>query len=84
MERELLALALAPRFTLPITLTPAERLRYTPLIRGDVAQLGERFVRNEEAVGSSPIFSTNQKPVTAGFFLSGLRCGLQPKTAICP
>jgi hypothetical protein len=28
--------------------------------RGAIAQLGERVVRNDEAVGSSPTSSTNQ------------------------
>ena len=27
---------------------------------GDIAQLGERFVRNEEVVGSNPIISSNR------------------------
>jgi hypothetical protein len=42
---------------------------------GDVAQLGERVVRNDEAVGSIPIISTRnhsasdiKKPVHSGFF----------------
>ncbi len=29
--------------------------------RGDVAQLGERLVRNEEVGGSTPLVSTNAK-----------------------
>jgi hypothetical protein len=34
------------------------------LVPGDVAQLGERVVRNDEAVGSIPIISTNKKTVS--------------------
>ena len=33
--------------------------RLASLVRGDVAQLGERLVRNEEVVGSIPIISTS-------------------------
>lgn len=32
------------------------------LYRGEVAQLGERRVRNAKVVGSNPIFSTKHKP----------------------
>ena len=35
----------------------------TSVVFGDVAQLGERLVRNEEAVGSTPIISTSFSPV---------------------
>jgi hypothetical protein len=33
---------------------------YLELGKGDVAQLGERSVRNAEVVGSNPIVSTNE------------------------
>ena len=46
--------------------TPARRGR-VPRVRpdsgGDVAQLGERLVRNEEVVGSIPIISTNSSRI---------------------
>ena len=36
----------------------APAARVDPVSGGDVAQLGERLVRNEEVVGSIPIIST--------------------------
>ena len=33
---------------------------------GGVAQLGERFVRNEEVSGSIPLISTNMRGASAG------------------
>ena len=35
---------------------------------GDMAQLVERLVRNEEASGSNPLISTTKKTATAVFF----------------
>lgn len=34
------------------------RVAYNTSVRGDVAQLGERLVRNEEVGGSTPLVST--------------------------
>ena len=57
---------------------------------GGVAQLGERLLRMQEAIGSSPIISTKQ--VTGGrkgWFLQGNSgssflgpCNLAPETAV--
>jgi hypothetical protein len=38
---------------------------------GDVAQLGERSVRNAEAVGSNPIISTKKNTQSAAGFARG-------------
>ena len=38
-------------------------IAYFSIWNGAVAQLGERFVRNEEARGSSPLSSTKKKSV---------------------
>ncbi len=50
-----------PRFSLTFQTPPAiiwQRLIWQR--PGEVAQLGERRVRNAKVVGSSPIFSTNE------------------------
>ena len=39
---------------------------------GAIAQLGERVVRNDEAIGSIPISSTKKQKVNAGTTLTGL------------
>ncbi len=59
-------------------------LWYNTIIYGPLAQLGARFVRNEEVVGSNPIWSIYRIPnsiVTSPFprassiiFLSALMC----------
>src|SRR6516162_3748766 len=55
--------ALQPRTNRPLAGTSRGRDR---LLGGDVAQLGERLVRNEEVVGSIPIISTISNPKHRG------------------
>jgi hypothetical protein len=54
--------ALQPRDVGPVA---ALSRQARPASGGDVAQLGERLVRNEEVVGSIPIISTSPFPVAA-------------------
>ena len=57
-------------------------VRLSSLQSGDVAQLGERSVRNAEAVGSNPIISTNTlsyKPTTYDMLPITSRDVINPK-----
>src|ERR1700688_4100312 len=59
-------------------------------IRGAIAQLGERVVRNDEAVGSSPTSSTISNPLKIrGFFAVCANCTIivqcpRPSVAATP
>ena len=47
-------------------LHPHARFKHTQQFLGELAQLGERLVCNQEVTGSSPVFSTSLRSQTPG------------------
>ena len=54
-------------------LTKKEKSYIIKIVLGDMAQLVERLVRNEEASGSNPLISTKAKNTPWGVFFALVR-----------